>query len=186
MTLLSPIVGVATAAVSLLTPVPLTVSLDTWEPEVGDRIVIDTLENHGFLIHADGRTIDFPLVTGQKRFVCYIGRCYNAKTPDTDWVMKSRHIKGDRLTYGKTGRFLRLYDEDGRTHYGIHGYGREDQMFEQKSRFQSMGCIIVREPILDIIEATFEINEGNVPVFTRNGVEEPVDIAFGHSLFAHK
>ena len=153
-----------------------------WQPAIGDKMVIDTKENRGYLIHTDGRSIDFPVVTGQHRNVCYIGRCYNAATPSRDWIAKSKHIKGDRLTYGKTGRFIRLYDSDGRTHYGIHGYGKEEEMFAQKSLFQSMGCVIVRESILNIIDATFALNKKSLSVITKKGVEDPMHVAFGRDL----
>jgi len=150
----------------------------SWGPEIGDRLVVDTQENKGFLIHPDGRYIRFDLITGQKRNVYYIGRYYNAATPNYDWVIKSKHIKGDRITYGSTGRFLRLYKNDEFTHYGIHEHRDEQIMFERNDRFQSMGCIIVRSNMLDIIEETYELNKNNLPVTTRHGVDNPVEVAF--------
>jgi len=160
-------------------PLPQEVSLDNWHPQMGDRVVIDTKENEGYLIHPNGRFTKFPVITGQRRWVNYIGRSYNAKTPAWDWVAKSKHIQGDRYTYGPTGKFIRLYrDGKERTAYGIHRHADEDIMFERKNRFQSMGCIIVRSHVLDVIERTFDVNEGNMTVITRYGIEDPMTVAY--------
>jgi len=131
-------------------------------------------------MHLDGRYVRFPLITGQRRRVYYIGRSYNATTPAWDWVVQSEDIKGDRITFGPTGRFLRLY-QDGEEHtaYGIHEHAAEEVMFARESRFGSMGCIIVRSAMMDILEATYRLNEETgMPVFTRYGVEEPIKVAF--------
>lgn len=165
----------------LFPPAPYQVSIDRWQPKSGDRIVIDTQVNEGYLIHSDGEYVQFPVITGQRRWVYYIGRGYNATTPTWDWVMQSKDIKGDRITFGPSGRFLRLY-KDGQTHtaYGFHEHAAEEVMFGRESRFQSMGCVIVRTQIMDILEQTFDLNESTgVPVFTRYGVEAPVAVAFG-------
>jgi hypothetical protein len=145
---------------------------------MGDRIVVDTKENEGYLIHADGRFLAFPVATGQRRNVCYIGRCYNAKTPEKTWQIMARTIKGDRTTFGPSGRFLRLFDDDEQTAYGFHEYKYEDRMFDDQPRFKSMGCIIVKQEIMDILDRTFAVNEGVIDVVTRYGVEAPVEIAF--------
>ncbi len=143
-----------------------------WQPAIGDHIVVDTNNNMGYLYHNNGNYLSFRVATGQKRNVYYIGRYYNAKTPDRKWEMKTRHVKGDRVTFGPTGRFLRLYNEGSHTAYGIHGHRDANVMLEDNMRFRSMGCIIVSENILNIIENTFEINEGNVSVETVNGLQE--------------
>lgn len=145
--------------------------LGLWEPMSGDSLLVDTRDNMGYLIHADGSFTAFDVVTGQRRVVRYIGRTYNAATPQSEWTMRSVHIKGDRMTYGKTGRFFRLYDEDGETAYGVHGYGNEDEIFGGDTRFRSMGCVIVREHILNVIERTYEMNGGALPVVTIYGLE---------------
>ena len=161
-------------------PAAYQVSLATWEPAVGDRIVVDTKDNEGYLIHTDGRYVNFPVITGQRRWVYYIGRSYNAATPNWNWVVKSEDIKGDRITFGPTGRFLRLYkDGEDNTAYGFHEHASEEIMFALEKRFQSMGCIIVRTAMMDILEETYEINgESGIQVRTRYGVEEPVKLAF--------
>ena len=152
--------------------------LSLWEPQQGDSFVVDTRENMGYLVHENGSFTAFPVVTGQRRVVRYIGRTYNASTPNQVWNVKSTHIKGDRMTYGKTGRFMRLFDEDGLTAYGIHGYGNEEEMFGRDSRYGSMGCVIVRERILDIIERTYGLNENALTVITTYGLNDlPLHIA---------
>ena len=105
-------------------PAPLTsqlIPLDQWVPEAGDRLIVDTEQNVGYLVHESGNYTKMKVGSGKRQVVRYIGRVYNATTPEKYWVVKSTHIQGDRITFGKTGRFLRLY-KDGDTHtaYGIH------------------------------------------------------------------
>lgn len=167
------IVGFFLSIASPHAAAPDVTSLDLWEPQIGDRIFFDTQENVGYLIHPDGTSALFPIVTGQRRVVQYIGLTYNATTPVGDWVAKSRHIKGDRITYGKTGRFLRLYKNgDEYTHYGIHTHAYENTFFAggTQDRFRSMGCIIVTEQIYDLIEETYELNNERLTVATRYGI----------------
>ena len=151
---------------------PLEISQKRWKPRVGDRIVFDTKNNVGFLIHPDETFLRFPIVTGQERHVCYIGLCYFAATPEDEWTIKSRHIKGDRVTYGPSGRFLRLY-RDGHeySHYGIHEHRDEEDMFSGEMRYRSMGCIIVKTDIMDILDETYQLNAvAGVDVKTVRGV----------------
>jgi hypothetical protein len=165
-----------------MTPAPAAyqVSIEEWQPKGGDRFVVDTLNNEGYLIHTDGQYIRFPVITGQRRRVYYIGRSYNAATPNWDWEAKSKDIKGDRVTFGPTGRFVRLYEDGEETAYGIHEHKSEEVMFARDIRYQSMGCVIVRTAMMDIIEQTYDINAelGGFKVFTRYGVEDAVAIAF--------
>ena len=81
---------------TLVTSVPV----QTWAPEVGDSFFFDTKANMGYLVHTDGVYTEFPVVTGKKAFVHYIGRGYRAETPSRNWVAKSLHFKGDRMTFG--------------------------------------------------------------------------------------
>jgi len=172
---------IAPALVSLLLSAmaPLTsygtqheVLVHEWQPQYGDSFVVDTRENMGYLIHRDGQFTRFPVVTGQNRVVYYLGRHYVATTPEAQWEVKSRHIKADRMTFGPSGRFLRLY-EDGEeyTPYGIHEYGNEDEMFQTEGRFGSMGCVIVREAIMDILDKTYTLNGYSLNVVTKFGLE---------------
>ncbi len=176
----SSLIGAILVASTALNAAPaaLQISLKDWAPVVGDRFVVDTLSNEGYLIHTDGRYVRFPVITGQRRGVYYIGRSYNATTPKWDWEVKSREIKGDRVTFGPTGRFLRMYKDDERTAYGIHEHKSEIEMFARDTRFQSMGCVIVTSAMLDVIEDTYNLNGGSLIVKTRYGVEDAVGLAF--------
>ena len=160
----------ATTAFASDATVPLQISLSEWQPQVGDQIIFDTKENWGYLVHDDGRYIRFPIVTGQQRNVWYIGRYYHAATPNWNWEVQTSHIKGDRVTFGPSGRFLRMFkDGDTRTAYGIHGHRDAEEMIAHEKRFRSMGCIIVREDMLDLIETTFNLNNQNLSVQTVHG-----------------
>jgi len=164
---------------ALVFPVAREVPIRNWHPARGDRIVVDTKENEAYLIHKDGRFINFDVITGQRRSVYYIGRSYNGATPERKWVVKSQDFKGDRYTFGPSGSFLRLHWDGEETPYGFHGHKAEKIMFERESRYQSMGCIIVTDIMLHVLEKTFELNEENgVQVITRYGVENPVGLAY--------
>lgn len=163
-------------------PVAQEIAQENWEAEPGDRVLVDTQNNMGYIFHEDGEYVRFEVVTGQRRNVSYIGRYYNAATPNQDWVAKSMHIKGDRLTFGPSGRFLRLY-KDGEEHtaYGFHEYGQEEEIFTgMDTRFRSMGCIIVRVPIMNLLVNTWEINGEYLPLRTVYGIDQLTDqmIAF--------
>lgn len=172
-----------------MTPVAFHVSESGWYPEPGDRIAVDTLNNEAYLMHKDGRYIRFPVVTGQRRYVSYIGRYYHAATRNWDWQAKSLHIKWDKVTFGPSGRFLRLY-KDGETHtaYGFHEYRTDSEMFEDadgnllpaEERFKSMGCIILTAEKMDLIVQTWETNGEVLDVKTIHGIEsiQEVMLAF--------
>jgi len=144
-----------------------------WQAGAGDYITLDLSTNTGFLNSVDGlRTASFPIVTGQKNVVRYIGLRYWAETPVREWVMKKKNIKGDRVTFGKTGKFFRLFDDNNFTHYGIHAYRYGDDLLSltDKDRYKSMGCILVSDDVLAVIEGVFEKNKGRgVRVVTYKG-----------------
>ncbi|MBM3231632.1 L,D-transpeptidase [Candidatus Peregrinibacteria bacterium] len=154
-------------------PVAVAVAASEWKPEPGDTAFIDTRSNDGYLVHDDGRYLRFPVVTGQRRGVYYIGRSYNATTPATDWVIQSSEVKGDRVTFGPSGRFLRLWKDDERTAYGFHEHRDEEEMFgaPAEERYRSMGCIILESSTMDIFALTLELN-GSIAVHTRYGIDD--------------
>jgi hypothetical protein len=147
-----------------------------WLPEAGDVFIADTDKNIGYLVHPDGIQTSFPIVTGQRSVVRYIGRVYNARTPARAWTVLSTDIKGDRTTFGKDGTFLRLThnktDED--TPYGIHSHRSAEKMLADDYRYRSMGCIIVSDEILAILESTFEMSGNRLPVLTVNGLSKDI------------
>lgn len=151
--------------------------IEEWRPILGDSFVVDTLSNIGYLVHADGGYTSFPVVTGQRRVVRYIGRVYDATTPTRTWIVRSQEVKGDRITFGRQGKFLRLFkgSDDDRTPYGIHSHAYAEQMLLGQDRFRSMGCIIVSDPVLDVLVATFELNAKRLDVVTVYGLGEELD-----------
>lgn len=145
--------------------------LSTWVPEHGDHFLVDTKENIGYLIHKDGTYTKTDVLTGQRRIVRYIGRTYDATTPTGLWNVASTHIKGDRTTFGPRGLFLRLYKKGEQTPYGIHSHRYFTKMLEEGDRYRSMGCILVDEDVLTLLEQTYILNGDSLAVATVHGVE---------------
>lgn len=140
--------------------------------QLGDRFVADTKENIGYLLHENGTYLSFRIATGQKRVVRYIGRVYDARTPERAWTVRQKQIKGDRTTFGPEGTFLRLYNDDEQTPYGIHSHRSIMKMLEDDERYKSMGCILVSKEILDVIVQTYELNDKSLAVRTVFGLEK--------------
>jgi len=158
---------------SISVPTTTRQSFDEWEPQRGDVLYVDTKVNRGYIIHPDGDFTSFLLATGQRRNVSYIGLYYNATTPVGTWTVKSLHTQGDRITYGKNGRFMRLYkDGEEWTHYGIHEHLYGDEMIAGEDRYRSMGCIIVSREVLDVLMATYELNWQSLEVVTSYGLDD--------------
>lgn len=152
--------------------------IESWKTMSGDSLVVDTKLNIGYLVHAEGGYTSFPVVTGQKRVVKYIGRTYNASTPNKHWKILSKERKGRSITFGEDGTFLRLYDEGESTSYGIHSHLSIETMLDLQDRYRSMGCILVSEEILDIIEQTFLMNRKELSVITIGGFgDEPMNFS---------
>jgi hypothetical protein len=159
-----------------------------WQPRIGDRVVVDTTVSMVYLVHADGGFRAMNGLTGQRRVVSYDGITYNARTPEREWEMRSFEKKGKSVTFGD-GRFGRLSwpgHEDPRrgnesTAYGIHSHRSFAKMLEDKQEknawdptgmgHRSMGCILVSEDDLTLIQQTWELNGGILLVSTRDGVD---------------
>ncbi|MEK7218244.1 MAG: L,D-transpeptidase [Patescibacteria group bacterium] len=131
------------------------VPLEQWMPWSGDRLMVNTKENIGYLVHVDGTFTSFPVATGQRRTVRYIGMTYFAATPERTWKVESLENKGKSVTFGATGRFLRLTYGKEKTKYGIHGHRDIAVMLGSDDRYRSMGCILVSEEVLNVLERTF-------------------------------
>lgn len=149
-----------------------------WVPEAGDALIVDTLNNVGYLIHKDRGYTSFPVVTGQRRYVRYIGRSYFAATPNQSWTTGPTDTKGDRVTFGPRGTFIRLMEEGSRTPYGIHSHRDVAIMMEREERYGSMGCVIVTDEQLDVIAATIALSDGSITVKTVYGFGENVSISY--------
>lgn len=143
---------------------------DQWVPQAGDRLVVDTQANEAYLIHDDGNYTEFPVLTGQRRTVHYLGLTYNAATPEARWTVEDAVIKGDHITFGPTGLFLRLYRDGESTAYGIHGEAYFQQMEDSNDHYRSMGCILVSEDMLKVIKQTYDTNGNTLEVATTYGL----------------
>lgn len=171
MTTTSLLVGLAFAVSTAASAGPN--APEQWVPAAGDRVMVDTLENVGYLVREDGAYTTFPVLTGQKRVVHYIGRTYNAATPNKEWTAQSVDVKGRSMTFGETGTFVRLYDDGEKTPYGIHSHLTFQKMLDEGNRYRSMGCVLVSEDVLKLIVKTFELNGGGLAVTTAQGVTLP-------------
>ena len=176
-------IAIASNLPSELAPIPI----EQWQPIAGDSFVVDTQQNIGYLLHPDGGYTSFPVVTGQRRTVRYIGRVYDATTPVRTWTVLSQEVKGDRITFGKQGRFLRMFkDGDDRTPYGIHSHAYAQKMLSGDDRYRSMGCVIVSDDMLDLIMKTMELNEKELNVVTVYGFgEEMVTAPLLQAVLTH-
>ncbi|TSC59039.1 MAG: hypothetical protein Greene041619_220 [Candidatus Peregrinibacteria bacterium Greene0416_19] len=148
---------------------------EAWTIRRGDFVVFDLSTNRGRLYHrGDPDPLTFAGASGQKRAVSYLGRRYYAATPIDDWMVQSTKIQPDRMTFGKSGLFLRLYRGGLSTAYGIHSYGNLGAMI---GTYGSMGCLIVNDEILDILHRTYVHNGNTLRVKTVAGfdvLQEPV------------
>ena len=157
--------------------------MSMWEPLAGDSLIVDVPRNIGYLVHADGTSVSFPVATGRKEYVSYIGRYYRAETPVRSWTAEQKQIKGDRRTFGVSGRFIRLFRSGESSPYGIHSYFKVDEWMQENERYFSMGCIVVTEGMMDIIERTFDLSGGRMNVITTNDPDAVLtQIANGSSI----
>lgn len=144
------------------------IDIYSFEARAGDHMVVDVANNVGYLVNDETKTYSsFPVLTGQKRFVRYLGRSYFAATPEQNWVVKEEVIQSDRVTFSASGRFMRLYKGGTeRTSYGIHGYKYFEALRATDNYYRSMGCILVADDVLTVIEKSFAADENAMPVTT--------------------
>ncbi len=147
-----------------------------WKPAIGDELIVDVESNTGYLIHTDGSYLPFLVATGLQKNIRYLGRTYFAQTPLKEWVAKEKKIQTDKVMFGKTGRFFRLFDGGTvSTPYGIHSFKYVDDWMKDEDRYRSYGCVVVTEEILDIVEDTFYLNGKALKVKTIFGLEQFID-----------
>lgn len=168
--LLSVLFGITLAATAPQVDSP-SVPPESWIAMKGDRMIVDTRDNMGYLVHDNGSYLEFKVATGQKRVVRYLGLTYNAATPNRKWQVLSTHTQPDRTTFGPTGLFLRLYDDGERTSYGIHSHRSIAKMLEEDKRYESMGCVLVTDDILAFITQAYYLNGNTLDVVTVNGID---------------
>ncbi|NIA01951.1 MAG: hypothetical protein GWP15_01060 [Nitrospirae bacterium] len=136
---------------------------DNFVVSEGDYFLVDIDDAFGYLINDDNKTYTvFPVMTGALR----------TPTPENEWIIKEKNIQSNRVIFGKTGEFLRMYLDDGntRTGYGIHGYGYFAEEIEKGTKFLTLGCILVADNIHDLLEESYLINNENMRVITTNEV----------------
>ncbi len=147
------------------------VSLEDWKPAAGDRFIVDTRENIGYLAHTDGTFTSTKVASGKQSVVHYGGNTYFAATPSAQWNVQEIDIQTDRLTFGKDGTFMRLYKNGKQeTPYGIHSVANIDDLLKTDNRYYSMGCVLVDDAFLGILMKTYELNDENLSVLTIDGL----------------
>lgn len=136
------------------------VTLSTFEAGSGDYMVADIERSVGYLVSTEHHEImPFVLLSGQKRFKGRFGGVTYEGTPEIDWVVRQMDVKGDRVTFGDTGRFFRMFDGESRTAYGIHSHKYFQYMSDSDNYFRSLGCLLVSDDVLDVIQKSFEAND---------------------------
>ncbi len=148
------------------------IPFEQWVPAQEDRFIADTEANRGYIVHTDGSYTDFTIGSGKQQNVRYAGMHYNAATPDEIWTVKSTTIQKDKAMFGKTGLFLRLSYNDGKTesHYGIHSTGNINDLLAADDRYKSYGCILVSDAVLDVLTQTYLLNDKHLEVATVRGL----------------
>lgn len=170
-------IGLAFALLATPVSAASVVSLDQWVPQAGDQLIVDVVSNTGYLVHPDATYLPFLVASGQKRTVHYLGMTYYAATPQRMWVAKDRKIQPDRVNFGVSGRFLRLFADGTKyTAYGIHSYKYIDKWMKEDERYKSLGCVVVTEEIMTIIENTYYLNGNTLQVTTTSGPQKLVDL----------
>jgi len=149
------------------------VDIEEFQPSEGDYLTVYIPTGTAYLANDTTKIYaQFPILSGQPKNVYYIGRYYFAATPEQEWEIKSMDTKKDHVTFGKTGRFFRLYEGDDGTPYGIHGYKYAQKLIEAGKIYASMGCVIVPENVLDIIDASYKADNKDMKVITTSDIEK--------------
>ncbi|MFH1284528.1 MAG: L,D-transpeptidase [Candidatus Peregrinibacteria bacterium] len=142
------------------------VSYTEFFPSSGDYFVVNVTDGRGYLMNGITRFYtDFPVMTGTP----------GHSTPCKDWVVLEKNIQSNRIVFSKSGEFFRLFaDGTKRTSYGIHGYAYFDKEIENGRKFLSLGCIMVADDVLDIIEESYIANGNSLKVSTRETMDPTV------------
>ncbi|MBD3330514.1 hypothetical protein GF354_03205 [Candidatus Peregrinibacteria bacterium] len=129
----------------------------------GDEFIVDIENGEGYLINYYTKTFTkFPLMTGTTY----------APTPVSEWIVKEKNIQGNRVVFSDSGEFFRMYKNGiTRTGYGIHGYKYFKREIENGRKFLSLGCVLVADDVLDVIEESFYANKELFNMSTREKVD---------------
>ena len=151
-----------------------------WELAKNDWLVINIESNTLQFIREDNseKSAKIRIGSGEIREnggrMCYLGICYDPRTPEKVWEIRSKNQQHWYNVFGSKESdeqlFLRLYELKGgeriRTYYGIHTTPEIETIFKEKDGFASWGCILARYDLLKKIEALYELNGGVVKVVT--------------------
>lgn len=132
-------------------------------PSVGDYFLVDVSNAVGYLINDGSRYYtDFPIMTGS----------LSTPTPYKEWVVLDKNIQRNRVTFSESGEFFRMYiDGKTRTSYGIHGYAYFNDEIEKGRKFLSLGCVLVADDVLDLLEESYILNNNSLRVSTREVID---------------
>jgi len=131
-----------------------------FEPSYGDYFMVDIENGIGYLANDFTRRMTvFPVMTGAKR----------TPTPEKEWLVLEKNIQSDRITFSKSGEFFRMYLDEGekRTSYGIHGYAYFAKEIKNGRKFLSLGCVLVSDDVLDVIEESFLADNEKMRISTQ-------------------
>jgi hypothetical protein len=136
---------------------------DEFTPSFGDYFMVDVTNGFGYLINDSKKSYTvFPVMTGAKR----------TPTPYKEWVVLQKSIQSNRVVFSKSGEFFRMYENGTkRTSYGIHGYAYFKDEIGKGRKFLSLGCIMVADDVLDIIEESYIANGNSLKVSTRESID---------------
>lgn len=137
-------------------------------------LVFDLSTHNGYIVSQKQVLDKFDILSGQKRVVTYIGLTYYAETPVKEWYIENIESKADKMTFGESGRFARLFDTVEGTNYGIHPYKYFDKEIEAGNQYVSMGCVLVSEDTMDKIQLILE-NQKKIEVVTTFDVSEYIE-----------
>ncbi len=136
-----------------------------YQPSEGDYFLVDIEDAVGYLANDERRVYtSFPIMTGALR----------TPTPEKDWVVKEKNIQRNRVVFAESGEFFRMFLDGGETftHYGIHGYGFFEEEIARGTKYLSLGCVLVADDVLDMIEESYMENGESLRVSTREGVKD--------------
>ncbi len=146
-------------------------SADVWtpvyyqdfHPSVGDYFLVDIENALGYLLNESTQYYTvFPIMTGSKR----------TPTPEREWVVLQKNIQPNRVVFSKSGEFFRMFTNGTtRTSYGIHGYGYFDMEIERGTKFLSLGCVLVADDVLDMIENSYLANGESLRMDTKKSID---------------
>jgi hypothetical protein len=134
-----------------------------YTPSFGDYFMVDVANGLGYLMNDSTKFYtSFPLMTGAS----------GTPTPYKEWVVLEKNIQSNRVIFAESGEFFRMFENGTRrTSYGIHGYGYFEEEIANGRKFLSLGCILVADDVLDLIERSYIENGNMLNVSTRESID---------------